>query len=92
MAEGDRSTWSNILGAVKEAGARLVDKLYGYIARRNVEELIRETRRIPTSERDKKEWLAAYFQSDAGRNITREERHQAYNDLLGVDRNKRHRG
>lgn len=58
----------------------------------NLRGLVRDLRRIPASDRDKKRELAAFFQSPGGDKYSREERHKAYDDVLGADRNSRQRG
>ena len=58
----------------------------------NLSGLIRDLRRLPVADRDKKRELAAFFQMEEGTRYTREDRHKAYNAVLGVDRNRRQRG
>lgn len=58
----------------------------------NLRGLVRDLRRIPSADRDKKRELAAFFQDSGGREYSRDERRQAYDDVLGRERNSRQRG
>lgn len=50
---------------------------------------VRVLKQTPASDREKKRLLSAFFQDDAGGRFSREEKHAAYNDLLGEQRNRR---
>jgi hypothetical protein len=62
---------------------------------RRVRDAVRQIRSIPTTDRDRKNLLAAWFQEhtgaarDAEGNRDRAQYHAAYNDLLGRDGNSR---
>ena len=49
-------------------------------------------RRLPAEDMAKKAELAKFFQSRDGQIFSSDERRAAYNDLLGVDRNRRTNG
>lgn len=53
-----------------------------------LEEVITETKAIPTTDMNKKRLLARYFQSEEGFRYTKEERKAAYDELLGAYRNR----
>ena len=57
-----------------------------------VESIIRFVRGIPGPDMAKKRELAKYFQSEGGQKYSKEERRQAYDDLLGHSRNRRTHG
>ena len=55
-------------------------------------EIIWYLRPIPGPDSAKKQQLAAYFRTERGRLYTSEERKEAYDALLGTDRNRRTHG
>ena len=58
----------------------------------NLRGLVRDLRRIPVSDRDKKRELAAFFQLPEASQYSTAEKYQAYNDVLGYERNRRQLG
>lgn len=50
--------------------------------------IVRFLRGIPADDTSKKHELTKFFQSSSGQRNTREDRHAAYNDLLGRGRNR----
>jgi len=50
--------------------------------------LVEDLRRIPVDDMSKKRELAAFFQSPNGSRFGTDERRQAYDDLLGRERNR----
>jgi hypothetical protein len=87
-----RGIGASQLAQIRQGFAEVKQIIAERTEKSNLRGLIRDLRSIPTSERDKKRELAAFFQTEVGERYTREERHQAYNDLLGRDENSRHRG
>lgn len=69
----------------------LTENLGGLIRRNNLRGFVRELRSIPISDREKKRELAAFFQTDVGERYSRDEKREAYNQLLG-ERADRQRG
>lgn len=55
----------------------------------SVDNLIRYLRSLPAEDMAKKRELARFFQSIEGNRYTRGERKAAYDELLGVERNRR---
>lgn len=55
----------------------------------DVRGMVRRLRTIPGSDREKKRELAFFFQSEAGSHFDTDDRHRAYNELLGRSRNRR---
>lgn len=58
----------------------------------NLRGLVRDLRRIPAADRDKKRTLAEFFQLPEAQHYTRDDRRNAYDSVLGKDRNSRQRG
>jgi hypothetical protein len=84
----------DLLRSARDGATEFLDWYFndkpGYEVRK--EEVVERLRRIPASDTSKKEQLAAFFQSPEGQGSSRAEREQAYNDLLGRERNKENRG
>ena len=62
------------------------------VTARRTRDAVRQIRQIPVGERDKKAIMAAWFQEHAGATIDRDARRQAYDQLLGRERNARQQG
>ena len=58
----------------------------------NPRNLVDELRRIPARDERKKTALADFFASERGQHFSRDEKRQAYDQLLGSERNKENRG
>lgn len=58
----------------------------------NLRGLVRDLRRLPAADRDKKRTLAEFFQTPEGEKYSRDDRRDAYDTVLGKDRNSRQRG
>ena len=83
------------LNRAKEGARDFLDRYFNEDEPRYKQRLndrVADLRRIPADDARKKEALANYFQTPDGDKYTRQEREQAYNDLLGRERNKEHRG
>lgn len=50
--------------------------------------MVRFLKQLPSDDESKKEELKKFFQTPEGLRYSRSERKQAYDDLLGVDRNR----
>lgn len=59
------------------------------IERSDIRGTVRRLRTIPGSDREKKRELAFFFQSEEGSRFDKDDRHRAYNELLGRDGNRR---
>lgn len=59
---------------------------------RTLESVVHNLRQAPARDERKKAQLAEFFQTPAGQAYSKEEKRQAYDDLLGVQRNKENRG
>ena len=79
------------LEEIREGLREVKEMIRDRAERGNLRGLIRDLKRIPAGDREKKRELAAFFQTEEGDRYSREERHQAYIDLLG-ERNHRQRG
>lgn len=66
---------------------RKLSELYRRSANRP-DALIEDLRRIPSDDMSKKRELAAFFGSEQGQRYSTSERRQAYDDLLGRERNR----
>jgi len=90
MADNDRQNLREAIDGRIEYNDRLEELQAG--ARTEVDNIVFFLRRIPADDATKKQELRKYFETAEGSRYTREERHKAYNDLLGVERNKESRG
>jgi hypothetical protein len=86
MAEGNK--WFNIRD-MRETFDAYREQRQSDIDASDIRAHVRRLKQIPASDRDKKRELAAFFQSETGSQFSKEERHEAYNNLLGRERNSR---
>ena len=62
------------------------------VTARRTRDAVRQIRALPVSDRDRKQIMAAWWQEHGGATRSRAERHEAYDRLLGRERNARIRG
>lgn len=89
-----RDSVVGLLRSARDAISNTLDWYFNDDTERNftIETEVNRIRRIPLDDKDKKRALARFFQSPDGAKYTRREREQAYNDLLGRERNSRQIG
>jgi len=80
------------LAAIRQGFVEVKETIARATETTNLRGLIRDLRRIPTSDRDKKRTLAEFFQLPEARHYDADDRRKAYDDVLGRDRNSRQRG
>lgn len=77
--------------AEAEEGFREFSRRFGELAGEEPDpkdSIVRFLRGIPADDKSKKRELSKYFQTEDGQRYTREERKAAYDELLGVNRNR----
>ena len=86
----DRNTLEEAKEGFREFSNRL-DRLIGE-PERKVDSIIRFLRNIPADDMAKKVELAKFFRTQEGENYNDAEKREAYDSLLGKDRNRRTHG